>query len=548
MPRKLLLALGGLIIALILIAALLPGVLIKRAFNRTFTDPDSLVAKVSAEKVSTSLFLDEVTVSNMSLTPRQGQTSPITVAEVKANNLSAVAVLRTILGIRGDAFDLFSDSEVVVRDINVADDPQSLVRVHVGTLSMDGFTQNYAIQNPDRLDHISFKSLKYTDLRIIVGADLLTLSSEGLSFFDLRNSILGGFSVAALEINSPLGPRFQTARLNNAALSNLDLIKFQAAASKIVQAENAAEARMALPQLRDSFGSLDLSSLSLTGANAEVLFLRKLLMEGQDGGGEAGQGSVTSVEELAVDMAAMAPDFSGDPVAQAVVDALGPRPVFDYRVTSGFRDGRLTQAASLTVRDALDFRMGFSLDNAPSNLNMMSLALSLPKLALNPGEIVITDHSFLPRLSQALSRRAFDGAPAQAYLAPRVEAFLASLVDPNPGSAPLNKEILQIELNQFLTNPQSLRLSFEPIPGYPAAVAQGKDAGGAGLLGLLASPDGTKVLAEKYKYAMLRELNLTLEVNGRAPVSVYLKDTATPLPVNPVDTVGPADPAGLPNQ
>jgi hypothetical protein len=155
---------------------------------------------------------------------------------------------------------------------------------------------------------------------------------------------------------------------------------------------------------------------------------------------------------------------------------------------------------------------------------------SLSKFSLGPGEIVITDHSFLPNLSQNLSLYLYNGQNAAEYLKPYLSAYLLSLVDPNLNARPLNKDILEIELNHFLSDPQSFKLSFNPITGYPLAILENDN---SSLANLALSSDlnqTVSALAEKYKYAMLRELNLTLEINGRAPVSVYLDRPGAPLP------------------
>jgi hypothetical protein len=110
--------------------------------------------------------------------------------------------------------------------------------------------------------------------------------------------------------------------------------------------------------------------------------------------------------------------------------------------------------------------------------------------------------------------------------------FLAQWEDPDPGRAALNGGILALEASIFLENPQMLAIRAEPPePGFPQAMI-GKLGGVASILARLSKgPLDWRSLAEKYKYDIIQCLNLSLEVNGRAPVAVYLPPAGAEAPL-----------------
>ncbi|MDR2386101.1 MAG: hypothetical protein LBE80_00770 [Deltaproteobacteria bacterium] len=485
--------------------------------------------------MSISLFLNELNLKNIVLTPKQGQTTPIIIGEARVSNLRPWKVIKTSFGLPGDSFDLLSESQVVLREINTANQPGTILSIQAGTLTLENFFQDYQVTNLSRVDQLSFKSLKFTDLKISLSNDSLVFKSEGLSFFDLKNSALGALAISALSLDSSEHER-SLVSLDNAMISNLDLIGFYSGLSRTLEAKDSLAFLTGLNQLGHALGGLDLSSLSIFGSHDEFLFIRKALIDQLGVEGETGTGKVTIFEDLNLNMDEFSLMVADTPMKKSIFDSLDKKSLINFKATSRTQDSKLSGSFDFSLKDKIDLTLLYSVDNPPASLNILSLFTSLPKLGLGHSEIIITDHSFLPSFSQNLSQNFYGGRSTAEFLKPYLANYLGALVDPKPNTRPFNKDILEIELNNFLINPQSLKLSFDPIPGYPMAVLEDDDSNLASLAMSSNLDQKVSALAEKYKYAMLRELNLTLEVNGRAPVSVYLAGPGLPLPSSSLES------------
>ncbi|MDR2301970.1 MAG: hypothetical protein LBF38_08035 [Deltaproteobacteria bacterium] len=529
LARKSLIIISSLVILLVLLFVFFPSFLLKRTFNQDYSEPDSVLASIRTDDVSVSLFLDEINLKNIVLTPKQGQTTPVIIGSARVTNLNPWKVIKTSFGFRGDSFDLLSESEVVLRDINTADEPEAVLKIHAGTLSLENFFQDYTVTNMARVDQLSFQSLKFTDLNISVSNDSLVFKSEGLSFLNLKSSFLGALVVSTLSLNSSAHEQ-SLVSVDNARVSNIDLISFYSGLDRALVAKDALGFFTGLNEVTNALGSLDLASLSIFGTNDEFLFIRKAIIDQLGVEGDLGEGKVTIVEDLNLNMDELGLFIKDAPMKKAIFDSLDKKSVINFKSTSRNKEAKLNGSFDLGVKDKIDINLLYSIDNPPSSLNILSLFTSLPKLGLGRGELEITDHSFLSAFSQNLSQNFYGGQSTAEFLKPYLANYLTYLIDPNPDNRPFNKDILEIELNGFLSNPQSLKISFDPIPGYPMAVLEDDD---SNLANLALSPNveqKVSALAEKYKYAMIRELNLTLEANGRAPVSVYLDRPGAPLP------------------
>jgi hypothetical protein len=150
-------------------------------------------------------------------------------------------------------------------------------------------------------------------------------------------------------------------------------------------------------------------------------------------------------------------------------------------------------------------------------------------MGVSPGEFSLTDHGFVPKFLDALGEKVFDGYPADQTLIAIFEDILTGLDDPSGAVPPVNTKILSLEAGRFLTAPQSLLIRWNPSPNYPSAAL---DRTGVKLSELLlaANSENFPILAEKIKYVMISELDLSVEVNGRAPVAVVLGPATGPLP------------------
>jgi hypothetical protein len=81
---------------------------------------------------------------------------------------------------------------------------------------------------------------------------------------------------------------------------------------------------------------------------------------------------------------------------------------------------------------------------------------------------------------------------------------------------------------RLLESPKSLAIRWEPPPpGFPRSFFA-RAGGLPSLLADLGRSGDWRSLAAKYKYDIIQCLNPSLEVNGRAPVAVYLPAALTP--------------------
>jgi hypothetical protein len=111
------------------------------------------------------------------------------------------------------------------------------------------------------------------------------------------------------------------------------------------------------------------------------------------------------------------------------------------------------------------------------------------------------------------------------------EAFLATLEDPDPARAVLNSGIITLEAARFLESPEVVAIRWEPLkPGFPQSLID--RAGGLGAVFSEFTRGGLdwQSLAAKYKYDIIQCLNPSLEVNSRAPVTVYLPPSGAAAP------------------
>ncbi|MDR1546793.1 MAG: hypothetical protein LBU12_08845 [Deltaproteobacteria bacterium] len=144
--------------------------------------------------------------------------------------------------------------------------------------------------------------------------------------------------------------------------------------------------------------------------------------------------------------------------------------------------------------------------------------LGLMSASLGPGEARLEVGGLGPRLYRSLERRLLAGRPAGEVLTAALPAFLAWLDLPDPAKGTLNREIVALELAEFLPRPQNLRLSWRPGPGFPWSALRESAALGPGLLG---AADATS-LFQAVRYDVLVGLNASLAVNGRAPAAIWL--------------------------
>jgi hypothetical protein len=206
---------------------------------------------------------------------------------------------------------------------------------------------------------------------------------------------------------------------------------------------------------------------------------------------------------------------------RAVLIGLGHKPTADLDIRTVTVEGSGTKTTSnLVVRNSLEADLLIQISGYDPSDDPAQLMLKAASMSIAPGHVSLNSLSFGDRFLSALSTAMFEGQEAKAVLKEGLGDFLAALADPKDPQN-LNQGILALELNQLIDAPKSLTLNWSPQPGFPQSVLAKGDGSLIAALSELAKGN-TGMLAEKYKYDILKNLNLSLEVNGRAPVSVYL--------------------------
>jgi hypothetical protein len=529
--------LGAVVVLLVLTFIFLPGFLLRKTFNQDFNNNAQIFSSIRTEKVSVSPFLDKITLDGMVLTNRILPYNTIRLSEVRITHLKPSKLIKAILGIENDTFDLLSDGELVIRDLDSQDPSDKTFQIHASTISIEGFSLGLEPVDASRLDHVKFKSLKFSNLKLSILEHIL-FSSESLSFFDFGNSILGGLIIGAMDLSLPQSSKIKGLSLSNASASNLDLINLFLGLEHLNKSVSPYRIHALLPalsQLNSSIGSLDLSTLSVEGRNEELLLLRRALIDNLENNSQNQANRLWTLEELTVTLNELRPYLSDSPLVKAVLDCLEPRTTISLRATNSMEGPTLVKGhLNLSVKEQMDISFDLSAENPPTELGGFGLLASIPKLSLGHGELLLSDHSFLPRFSQTISQRFYNGQPVSEVFLPYLSTFLSTLSDPKPGGRPLNQAIVELELNLFLNDPQSLKLNIDPVKGYPFSVINSGDTKVSKIIEMASSENMTD-LADKYKYAILSELNLSLEVNARAPVAIFLNPNPSPDPALPAD-------------
>jgi hypothetical protein len=529
-PRRWPLAALACLAILVGLYLFLPGYLLGRLLNQDFSDEASLVSGIRTDKINLSPLLDRITLSGVTMFIRQQPGHPVRIREARVSGLSKVELLKTIFGLGDDSFTLLSEGELIIRDLaNGTPFEGRLENIHVGAFSLEGFSIVPGETARTRLDHVAFRSLRLSDFRASL-SDGSSFEVQGLSLFGLRDSVLGGLVVGDLALGIPDAMVVKGLALGNASVSGLDLM---ALTTGLVQARegllagNGLRTAVGAGHLAESFGSLDLASLSWTGEGGELFFLGRALVD--DLPAEDGQepSRLWSLEDLSADLDGLAPILPKDPLALAFLDCLAPEATASFEARSGHGEAGYGSQIRLKVAEKIDVSLNMTVKNLPKGLNGQNIIMALPALSFGPGELELTGRPFLGDLKASLGRRLLGGQDFEPAAGQALSAFLSGLADPTPGGRALNQEILEAELARFLEDPGSLRLSWDPIRGFPSSVLSHVEGGLPTLLGEIGSGNGGR-LAGKYGYAIIMDLNMSLEVNGRAPVAVYLGPPGDP--------------------
>jgi hypothetical protein len=500
----------------------LPGFLLEKMLNQDYPDDDSYFSAVRTGTVKLSPLLDELTLTDVTLTPQREGDQPLTIAEVRITDMNRLKLVKALLGFGGDAFEVLREGQLtILRLANAGLASVGLEHFSLGGLAIDGLS--FDAESSDLIKGTSFHSLKLSDLALRF-ADKTHFSAEAMSFFELREMTLGGMMLGSLNASFP-GPQLITgADLNNASLANLDFPALLSAFLKYAQGADAGDPVRTTAGLLDMVGvvgNVDLSGLTLTSAGEELFFLGKIQTD--QIASEGGPTRILLVENLALALDRLEDRWPTEGLEAALVRSLPPRPVLYLSFRSGPEGAGFSAtktSLTLNVDESLDLDLTLRAAGL-SGGDPLSMLLSMSNLNLEPGQLNVTDLGLLTRLKPNLSEFVFESADSEKALLDLLPSALAFFQNPKEDDRPLNSSILELELARFIVSPVSLSLSWEPTVGYPGSVIDRTPGGLSGLAAALVRGDMSD-FEDKYKYPLLNELNLSLSANGRAPVSVYL--------------------------
>jgi hypothetical protein len=333
--------------------------------------------------------------------------------------------------------------------------------------------------------------------------------------------------------------------LDNGALAGVSLVQL----ARLYTAQGPVQRILAL---LNSFAGADLAGLNLSLDGEEVLFLERAASDfeggrpAEDAADPAGAEPARFLElrGLTARLDRLIDPQALSPAEAALVAALGPAVTGDLEIRE-----RTAEGSALKIDLPGQARLALTLAatglSSRSVESAASMVVSLPSARLGDGRLELADQGLaarlIPALAAAVAPAAFgDRSPAPpaeppdspeafdaAVLLQAFGAWLSGFEDPDPARAVLNSEVLSLEMGRLLESPQSLAIRWEPLPpGFPQSLIDRV----GGLTAILAEaakgPFDPPVLAAKYKYDIIQGLNLSLEVNNRAPVAVYLPPAA----------------------
>ncbi|MDR1298457.1 MAG: hypothetical protein LBO05_14075 [Deltaproteobacteria bacterium] len=556
--RRLLLPTAFLLAAAVLV---LPGLLLEAMLNREEPEGDSFFSAVATEDVGYSAFSTTLTLGGVTLTPRSEPGSPVTIGRATVAGLRRWKFLKAVLGFGDeDLVAVLTEGELVVRGL-ASDGLRELGLKSLRLSSASARGVRIPAGEGVFLDvrRIGLDSLRLAGLDVSL-SDGGRLEADALSLFGLSDAVVGRLVLGGAVLELPGGGPVGGAGLSGASLSRLDL------ASLIVETRRASSARetgdtLALVQsllgVSGSVGNFDLGSLTVGDrGGAEILRLGRAV---SDEAPDDDLARIFTVDGLEIDLAALRDRWPEDPLAEAFLAGLPPRARLSLLARTGPAPAESPPAPAPAAADAsagngpgatgqggTDDPLPRAPRSAPSrrhevglvaddafelSLTALSSGLSgggssplamlagLTGLSLGPGEIKLTDRGFLGRFFPQLSEKVLGGRAAEKVILDALPSVLESLDDPDDRT--VNAGVIGLEAAGFLAAPRSLALAWEPEENYPGSVLSRID---GGLFSALASaPDDFGGLADKYKHAMIYGLNLTLQVNGRAPVAVSLR-------------------------
>ncbi|MDR1395322.1 MAG: hypothetical protein LBK52_04005, partial [Deltaproteobacteria bacterium] len=302
-----------------------------------------------------------------------------------------------------------------------------------------------------------------------------------------------------------------------------------------------------LPLLWQSVQSLELASGEVLRDSTEAFYLKRLFWETRPDREFQGGSSEDGAEEepgppllvLTAEGIRLRPGMwleaePAGPAEAAFLEALGETAAGSLSLSWPLPDpkdpaARPVRTARLRLTADNQGRFDLTLRANPQlleNLITSPSPLALVQGTFGPGEVSFSDCTFLMLWAQALGRRT--GQPpleaVRDFAAPWWDNLETQGVFQNLFS-------LKAESELFVQTPQRAALAWQPPAGFPMAVILRLQKENPQALRSLLSQnkDEQMAIAKYFAYVIIKELNLTLAVNGRLPV---LFQTVLPEPIS----------------
>jgi hypothetical protein len=485
-----------------------PRLFLKSWLNRDFGE-ESYFKKISAKEIELGLLLDNLTIKGLSLVGSVPNET-LEIAEARIRDFSFWALIKASFG-RGDWLAPLADSEIELRRVGCPGGLIFFKKASINTLGLKfSRAPSFANSPPYGLAY-----LKFTDLNLALApsdyldawrpAQKLYFSLDSLALKDLSFNRLDNLILSGLRLDSGA----TSLSLGDLALDGLRPWELY---------ERYATNPQNILSLLDSADSVELTWLNLNSNDSALTLAKGFWANPKE---PADQGEIRlKVQGLALKSpAGLAPAFgpSDDPALLALFEALGQAATGDLSLS-------LPKAAkgradfSLDLKDQGELKISFT---GPGSF-FKSLLTGRPSYGpllsgFGPGEASYQDRGLARAWIKAYQTKTSPSALSD-YLA-EYQATLEGqgfLADP---------KALVEEIRLFLADPQSFALAWSPPAGFPLAAF--KSTGGLRLLSEATgssrssrsggSGGSPNELAQKYGYAVLKDLNLTLTVNGRSP-------------------------------
>jgi hypothetical protein len=493
------------LIFLLFIFFLVPQVIIRYIVNQNFTE--GFWSSINTDKSAISPLLDNLTFNNVRLISRDDSESFLTIAEITITNINRQKLFKAIVGLEDWSF--ISEGQITLRAVSSKGQLGQLDEAKADTVYVENFVISADSPEQNKLSLATFKAAGVT----LAWSNTSKVELDSLALFNLKDLELGGLMIGGLTIKS--GENFDL-DLQHVAASGLKI-------SNIIATLQDPDPLTSALTCLASFESLDLSSLSVGLDGYETFHIQKALVDNISPNLASNQ-RLWSINSLSLDLAQLFPEnVPLDPIGRSVLNGLGHKPTLDLDLkieSAGDDDTKAT--LDLVVQNSLEANILFNISgkNLGNAKLINQLMLAAPTINIGPGHISLNSQTFGEKFLAALETNLYNGNDAKQALNSSLEGFLASLEDPKDPQA-LNQGILAIELTDLVFNPKSLIVRWSPIRGFPQSILEGSDVSFFQATTTLAQGNGA-ILAEKFKYDILKKLNLSLEVNGRAPVVVYL--------------------------